>query len=102
MFDFKVTPDDGDEFTVTADSRDVLVFERASKGRTLANLVEDKSYVDLYRLAHIASKRQGKFTGPLDEFEQTCVLDTVGDEEDDEEGGGDPTRTGRSTGRSST
>lgn len=101
MFDFKVTPDDGDEFTVTADSRDVLAFERASKSRTLGNLVEDRSYVDLYRLAHIASKRQGNFTGTLDEFEKTCVLDTV-DDEDQDEGGEDPTRTGRSTERSST
>ena len=85
--DFTVKPDGGEQYSVKATSRDVVVFEKVSKGRTLVNLLEERAFTDLYRLAHIASKRQGMFTGTLQEFEETVDLDF--DLEDDDT---DPTR----------
>lgn len=89
MIDFKVIPDGGERFDLTADSRDVLVWERTAKGkvRSVGELVESKSFVEFYRLAHIAAKRQGVFDGDLAEFEATHALE-VGDDDDGE----DPTR----------
>lgn len=74
MLDFRVTPDGGEPYAVKADSRDVLVWEKTGKGKAFSKLMEDLSMVDLYRMAHIASRRQGLFTGSLDEFEQNCKL----------------------------
>lgn len=91
MLDFTVKYDSGEQFEVTADSRDVVVFERTSKGRTLNDLIEGKSFTDMYRLAWIASKRQGLITTDLATFEKDAVLELGDDDDETEEA--DPTRT---------
>lgn len=75
MITFDVEPDDGDKFEVKADSRDVLVWEKTSRSNEkFMELLSTLSMPGMYRLAHIASKRQGHFEGSLAEFEKTCVL----------------------------
>lgn len=88
MFTFKVKPDDADEFEVTAGTRDVLVWERTTKGASFGAVGQgDLKMVDLYKIAHIASRRLGLFTGDLKAFEETCEITF------EEEGEPDPTRT---------
>jgi hypothetical protein len=94
LITLKVTPDGGDEYTVTATSRDVFVWEKANRNRTFGALMQDMAMVDLYKLAHIASRREGLYTGSLSEFTEQCEI-AQGDEEDDAEP--DPTRRARST-----
>lgn len=74
MFAFKVTPDDGPEFEVTAGSRDVLVWEKTNKGKSFSGLADGLQMADLYKLAFIASKRQGLFEGVSKEFEESCEI----------------------------
>lgn len=84
MFDFTVKPDGGDEFRVTATSRDVYVFEKATKGRrSMAAITTDMHMSDMYGLAHLAATRQQLFTGSLDEFAAGCDIDLADDEEPD-------------------
>jgi hypothetical protein len=86
MFTFTVKPDNGEPYEVTAGSRDVLVWERTSKGNSFGSLRDGLHMGDLYRIAHIASRRLGLFTADLKTFEETCELDF------DEEEEPDPTR----------
>lgn len=79
MINFKIVPDDGDSWEVTATSRDVLVFERVTKGRTFNALADDLHMADIFRLAYLASKRQGMYNGTEKEFEQTHEVETVPD-----------------------
>lgn len=97
MFDFTVRPENGDPWEVTADSRDVYVWEKTSRnGMTLARLMDDLAMTELYRLAHIAARRQQLFTGSLEDLAETCILDFMESDED-----ADPTRAARSPGSSS-
>lgn len=86
MFTFTVTPDGGEKFEVTAGTRDVLRWEKTTKGASLAQLKEGVTLGALYRIAHIAAVRQQLFTGSLAEFEESCELEF---EEEDEP---DPTK----------
>ena len=89
MIKFKIKPDEGEPFDLEATARDVLVWEKTSKThRTFAQLVRDQSMVDLYRIAHIAARRLGMFTGDLPAFESTCDLEQL----EEEESSADPTR----------
>lgn len=73
MFDFRVTPDDGEPFNVEAQARDVLVWERKSNGkRVFSDLLDRTSLTDMYSLAHVAARRLGLFDGDLATFERTC------------------------------
>lgn len=83
MFTFTVTPDNGEAFEVKAGSRDVLTWERTGKGKNLMTLRDGLAMGDLYRLAHIAARRQGLFNGDLKEFETTVELDFEEDDEPD-------------------
>lgn len=75
MFTFKLTDDGGEETTIKADSRDVLVWEKTSRSNErYVDLLTELSMVKLYRLAHIAAKRQEFFTGKLADFENSYVL----------------------------
>lgn len=85
MFDFKVTPDSGAPFEVTAGSRDVLVWEKTGKGRNVSKFRNAMEMRDLYALAHIASRRQGLYSGELRDFEESVEIDIVEDEDDDAE-----------------
>lgn len=89
MQKFKVTPDEGAEYEVQADSRDVLVWEKTNReGRTVANWGAEgggAALGDLYAIAHAASKRQGLTELTRDQFEKTCVILVL------QEGDPDPT-----------
>lgn len=102
MITVKVVPDAGEAYELTCTSRDVLNWEKTSKGTTFNQLMDDLAMVHMYRIAHLAAKRQQMFTGTLDEFEKTVELELVGDEsgdsDDDEDGADPPTGPGRSTG----
>lgn len=89
MFDFVVTPDGGEPYQIKAGPRDVLAWEKAHKGASLRALMEEARMGQLYQLAYYASKRQGKYTGTLTEFEDTCDVDSP---EPDDEGDADPTQ----------
>ena len=91
MIDFTVQPDVGEPFEVKADSRDVYVWEKAGRGRSMGQLMANMPMVDLYAVAHIAARRQQLFTGTLDEFAATCALHFEPDDDDDQ-ADADPTR----------
>ncbi|TKG58050.1 hypothetical protein [Prauserella endophytica] len=83
MIDFKIRPDGGEPFEVTATTRDILNWEKVTKGASLKQLMEDLHAGDLYKVAHFASKRTQQFTGTLQEFEQSCDLEFEIEEEKD-------------------
>ncbi|PZG18982.1 hypothetical protein C1I95_12450 [Micromonospora craterilacus] len=103
MFEFKLTFDErpDDPVTITAGSRDILMWERTTKGASMAQLERDLRITDLYKMAWIAAKRLGHFDGPLANFEAGVELDLLDDktkdeDEDGDEGGPeDPTRPAR-------
>lgn len=76
MFTFTVDPvDGGDRFELTADSRDVLQWERQKAGRSVTKLLlEGASLIDAYSMAYIAAKREGLITCSPREFEETHKL----------------------------
>src|SRR5690606_19493834 len=94
MMTFEIIPDDGDPYRLEAGSRDVLMWEKAGKGRSFGQFGSGESMrmEHLYGLAYYAARRQGLFTGSLAEWEQSVELRPVKDDEDDEEGTVDPTR----------
>lgn len=92
MFDFTITPDGAEPYPLTASSRDVLAWEKTGKGRSFQTLLTDRRLVELYSLAHIASKRQGLFDGSLAEFEESCDLRAGRDDQDEDADGPDPTQ----------
>jgi hypothetical protein len=93
VIDFTIKPDGGDPYEITADSRDVLGWEKQSRGKkTFVGLMDTLNMIDMYQVAYIAAKRLGKFPGELAEFERTCVLEFDTEEEPD------PTQRDRSSG----
>jgi hypothetical protein len=74
MWTFKVTPDDGEPFVVSAGSRDVLAWERKTH-QTSRYLIEKMPMAELYKIAHLAATRLDLFTGDIAVFESTCDLD---------------------------
>lgn len=92
---FRIEPDEGEPYEVTAQSRDVLTWEKAGKGRAFGELANRMAMVDMYGLAYFAARRQGLFTGTVQEWEQSVDL-TPTDEDEDEEKEPDPTPAGPS------
>lgn len=74
MIDFRIAPDGQDEYPLTAGARDIVQWEKTTKGKTFKSLMETMSMVDLYALAWHAARRQKMFSGTLAEFEQTVEL----------------------------
>jgi hypothetical protein len=101
---FEVTPDGGDPYRLTVDTRDMYTWEKTTQNKaiTLQQAMEELRLVELYRMAWIAARRQGMYSGTLDEFAATHLVEPTGDE-DDEEAGEEavPTRPGASPGPSS-
>lgn len=83
MFTFTVKPDGGDEYSATATSRDVVVWEKTGRNRSVGKLAESPAMGDLYALAHLASKRLGLFDGTFKEFEESVDLEFEEDEASD-------------------
>lgn len=90
MITVTVVPDDGKPYDLTATMRDLVLWEKTHKGKRMAQLSEPAA-TDLYEIAHVAAKRQGKFDGTLAEFMDSCDLA----QEDTDEDGVDPTPPGR-------
>ncbi|GAB3812088.1 hypothetical protein [Kribbella italica] len=82
MLTLKVTPDDGEPWNVKAHTRDVLVWEKASKGKSFTDLLVSPNLTDLYKVAHIAAKRQQLFSGTLQEFETQTDIEMIGEDEE--------------------
>lgn len=87
MITFKITPDGGEAYTVTASSRDIFQWERTNRGASFNSLMADMHMVDLYKVAFIASRRQGLFTGTEKDFQEQVDLAAQDEEEEP-----DPTR----------
>lgn len=83
MIEFNVKLASGDNFEVSATSRDLLMWEKTTKGASLKTLMDDPKMVDMYKLAHFAARRASFFTGTLAEFEEQAELEfEVPDEPD--------------------
>lgn len=83
MWKFVVRPDDGEKFEVVATSRDVKKWEQTNRGSSYAGLMRDLRLTELYKIAHLASHRQGLFTGTLKDFEDNCDLSVQEEDEPD-------------------
>lgn len=58
LFRFFLKPDDGDVWEVVADSRDIYMWEKSTKGASFAKLKDDLHMGDLYAVAWVAARRQ--------------------------------------------
>lgn len=83
MFKFVATPDEGEPYEFVARSRDVVVWEKTGKNRSLGALQETRRFTDIYSLAHVAARRLGLFSGSLDDFEKAVDLEVLPEEEPD-------------------
>lgn len=91
MITFKVTPDAGEPYEITATSRDIYTWEKTTKGaKSYKAAVLNGSIVDLTEIAYYAARRQGRYTGSLTEFAQSHDIEGTGDEDRDAEP--DPTQ----------
>lgn len=93
---FTIYPDDGEPFRLNCDSRDVSLWERTLKGRSLGSLESNPSMTALEELAHMGMRCQGLYEGNLDAFRQSHAIVPINMA--DERAGGDdvgldPTRT---------
>ena len=79
---FKVTPVDGTPYEVGAESRDIYVWEKTNRGKAFGESMRTGSVVDLTEIAYYASRRQGYFTGTLNEFTTTHDIENAEDEEE--------------------
>lgn len=93
MIRFRIKPDDDGEpgWDVTATARDILQWERSGQ-RTYGQLVDNQRMADMYRIAYIASRRQGLFEGSYDAFEKGYDLDQLSDRDGGGDGDTDPTQ----------
>lgn len=94
MFKAKIKPDGREPFVVEVDTRDGLKWERARKGRSIKRFEENASFDDLYSLTFVAVLRSGQFSGDINEFEDTCAIERLPDDEDDDDEAG-PTQPDR-------
>lgn len=83
MFEVKVRPDNEDEYVIEVTSRDVVKWERSTKGASLSKLTgEGGSMEDAYKLTHFAAQRNDRFSGSLTEFQETNDIEILKGEED--------------------
>lgn len=93
MIDVRITPDEGDPYDLNISSRVIMAWERANKDVSFQQFMERMNFTHLYDLAHRAAFRAKKFTGTLQEFEETVDIDIL-KEGDAEEKGDRPTHAG--------
>jgi len=65
---FKVTPDEGEPYELTAGSRDVYAWEKTGRDRSITQFADGVSVVAGYEVAHLAAVRQGRYVGALADF----------------------------------
>jgi hypothetical protein len=85
LFTFTVKPDGGDEYELEATSRDVLNWERTTKGASLSKFERDAMITDVYKISHFAAVRAQRFTGDLKEWQDSVDIEFEKDEEDAED-----------------
>lgn len=98
MITFKVRPvDGGDPYEVEGTTRDILNWERTTKGASFSKLEENMYMADLYKIAWFAARRLSMYSGVLADFENNHDLEIVRDPDGDdgEDGEPDPTRWDR-------
>lgn len=93
MFKVEVRPDGAEPFEVEVTTRDSLKWERARKGRSINQFSEAPTMDALYSLTYVAVQRDGRFSGDIREFEESCDLERRDDTEDSDEA--DPTQPAR-------
>lgn len=74
-FQIGLVPDDGETIHVTADTRDICMWEKVDKANTFAKLADTPSMSAFYSLAHVAARRRGLTDMPLDDFVDRYALD---------------------------
>lgn len=89
MIDFTVTTDTGETFEIKSTTRDVLNWEKTTKGGSLKSLMDNLHMVDMYKVSYFAARRLGKFTGTQAEWESTVDLEF---ETETEDGSANPTQ----------
>lgn len=89
-FSFTVTPDDGDEFRVDAGMRDLRLWEKTFRGRSLGQLGDEAklSATILFEIAFSAAARRGLLTGvsldrPAESFERFALSHDISMIDDD-------------------
>lgn len=82
MITFTIAPDLAEKYEVVATSRDVLNWERTTKGGSMKQLMEELHLSDLYKVAHFAAKRLSLTTETLKEFEANNDLEFETEEVD--------------------
>lgn len=71
MFKFTVEPDGEEPYEIKASARDIRKWEKET-GKTLSDMsAGNLDLADAYLIAYYASVRIGKFSGTLDDFEDT-------------------------------
>lgn len=83
MFTFTIRPDDGEPYELTADSRDISMWERTTHKASMGSLVEDMKMSELEKIACFAARRSGKFDGEMDRFRAECAIEFHDDEGDE-------------------
>lgn len=83
-FRFKIMPDSGDEFEVAAGMRDIRLWEKLHKGRSLGMFSDPvkMSATLLFELAYSACKRQSKLPGTMtgDQFADAYDIEMLEEE----------------------
>lgn len=85
-----VIPDSGSPYWLEATSRDVYQWEKRGKGRSIDDIIENKSIKARYELLHLAAVRKQAFSGTVDEFVDSHDFTFVAPD-DEEEGASVPT-----------
>lgn len=89
MFKFRITDDSATSHELKATSRDVVNWERTTRGASMNQLKDVMRYTDLYKIAYFAAKRHGIWDGSEQGFVDTWDLDVEADQADESE---DPTQ----------
>lgn len=87
MLELVIKPDSGDEYRLTATTRDIAKWERTNRGASFGKLQEDMHITDVYKIAYHAAVRHGRYSGSEKDFSESCDLDVL----DDDESVSDPT-----------
>ncbi|HYD28882.1 hypothetical protein [Brevundimonas sp.] len=88
MFEFRILPDGGEPFEITASMRDLRMWEKTHRGRSMG-VLSDRSSLSatiLFEIAYAACRRQGKIHNDMtgDVFAETHDFE-LGEEVEEEE-----------------
>jgi hypothetical protein len=83
VFTFQLVSDKDTEPTeIRSTSRDILNWEKTTKGATLQTLMNETRMADMYKVAWFTAQRLSLFSGPLKDFEDTYDLEFETEESD--------------------